>query len=244
MSTFAQLLKEERERKGLSQEALGKLVGVSQQTVAQWEAGNALPRAERRQRLDQILGLYGDKKPQSRPHAAFTRATELFREPSATPLAAIHETYKRDQEALREALPAQLHRYLEGMIGVGNMQRRLDYLSPSAAVEIKRVSSARNALNVMAPAILRLAIARQLSEASGQFRHYLLIVLCDEALPLRALNYASFDAGVLGITVENVRTMREAATLLAAVEEAGPDFPDLYDDIGPDEFPSDEHDIN
>lgn len=56
MSTFGELLRTDRERMKMSQEQLAKLLDVSQQAVANWEADNAHPRRERRARLLQILG--------------------------------------------------------------------------------------------------------------------------------------------------------------------------------------------
>jgi transcriptional regulator with XRE-family HTH domain len=56
MTTFGELLRVDREKLKFSQEQLAKMLGVSQQAVANWEAGTAHPRRERRARLLQILG--------------------------------------------------------------------------------------------------------------------------------------------------------------------------------------------
>lgn len=45
-----------RENVGLTQEALGKLVGVEQHTVSQWESGCRMPRADKLPRLANVLG--------------------------------------------------------------------------------------------------------------------------------------------------------------------------------------------
>ena len=55
-TTFGETLRADRERLKMSQEQLAKLLDVSQQAVANWEAGTAQPRRERRARLLQILG--------------------------------------------------------------------------------------------------------------------------------------------------------------------------------------------
>lgn len=57
MPTFGELLRLDREKLKLSQEQLAKMLDVSQQAVANWEAGTAHPRRERRARLLQILGI-------------------------------------------------------------------------------------------------------------------------------------------------------------------------------------------
>jgi len=56
MSTFGETLKLDRERLKMSQDQLASMLGVSQQAVANWEAGASHPRRERRARLLQILG--------------------------------------------------------------------------------------------------------------------------------------------------------------------------------------------
>lgn len=42
--------------KGLTQRALGKMLGVSDVAVVQWEAGNALPRYDKMLALSDLLG--------------------------------------------------------------------------------------------------------------------------------------------------------------------------------------------
>jgi transcriptional regulator with XRE-family HTH domain len=56
MNTFGEMLKADRERLKMSQEQLAKMLDVSQQAVANWEAGTSHPRRDRRARLMQILG--------------------------------------------------------------------------------------------------------------------------------------------------------------------------------------------
>ncbi len=62
-----------RKGNGLSQSALANRIGISQQAVAQWEAGKAHPRGETLVKLADILHctideLYGREPPQ-RPGA-------------------------------------------------------------------------------------------------------------------------------------------------------------------------------
>lgn len=57
-------IKSLREKAGLTQEQLGRLLGVGQSTVAMWEAGESKPRADKLPELAKILGctideLYG-----------------------------------------------------------------------------------------------------------------------------------------------------------------------------------------
>ncbi len=48
-------IKEARESIGMTQEALAKLLGVARSTVAMWESGLSLPRAQLLPRLAEIL---------------------------------------------------------------------------------------------------------------------------------------------------------------------------------------------
>ena len=50
-------IKRYREEKGISQEALAELVGVSRQAVSKWEQGQALPTADNLERLEKALEL-------------------------------------------------------------------------------------------------------------------------------------------------------------------------------------------
>ena len=49
-------IKQKRESKGLTQEELGKKIGVNRSTVAMWETGEAMPRADKLPELAKILG--------------------------------------------------------------------------------------------------------------------------------------------------------------------------------------------
>ena len=46
-----------RERKGMTQEELGKAVGVSSMAVSQWENNRAVPRMGSIERLSEALGV-------------------------------------------------------------------------------------------------------------------------------------------------------------------------------------------
>lgn len=49
-------LKELRETKNHSQKSFGEMLGVSQQTVAKWECGTALPKAAMLPKIADLLG--------------------------------------------------------------------------------------------------------------------------------------------------------------------------------------------
>ncbi|HRQ64257.1 MAG TPA: helix-turn-helix transcriptional regulator [Xanthomonadaceae bacterium] len=50
-------LRKHREKLGLSQQQYGTLVGVSGNTIWNWETGNAAPRAAQRERLAAVRGI-------------------------------------------------------------------------------------------------------------------------------------------------------------------------------------------
>lgn len=54
-------IKSKRESIGLTQEELGKILGVNRSTVAMWETGEAMPRADKLPVLAKVLGCNIDK---------------------------------------------------------------------------------------------------------------------------------------------------------------------------------------
>lgn len=54
-------LKEAREAAGLTQVALGEIVGVEQHTISQWESGHRTPRADKLPLLAKVLGCTIDE---------------------------------------------------------------------------------------------------------------------------------------------------------------------------------------
>ena len=54
---FSKKLKSARKRKGLSQAALGKLLGVKAQTIGRWETGKSEPNLETINKLCEILDV-------------------------------------------------------------------------------------------------------------------------------------------------------------------------------------------
>lgn len=49
-------IKSLRIKKGISQDALAKLLGTTQAAVAMWEAGTRMPRADKLPKLAEVLG--------------------------------------------------------------------------------------------------------------------------------------------------------------------------------------------
>ena len=53
-------IRDARQRRGLSQEKVAELVGVSRQAVAKWESGQSAPSTENLLRLAEVLGTTAD----------------------------------------------------------------------------------------------------------------------------------------------------------------------------------------
>ncbi len=60
MKTFAEKLKELRKEKGLSTEALGKIIGVSDTAICNWENGKHDVRGEQLAKLARYFGVSAD----------------------------------------------------------------------------------------------------------------------------------------------------------------------------------------
>ena len=54
-------IKDKRESKKLTQEEVGKLLDVNRSTVAMWETGKSLPRADKLLKLAEIFGCSVDE---------------------------------------------------------------------------------------------------------------------------------------------------------------------------------------
>jgi transcriptional regulator with XRE-family HTH domain len=249
MSTFGELLKADRERLKLSQEQLAKMLDVSQQAVANWEAGASHPRRDRRARLMQILGPGAElaKNPPRydfvpvEPQITPQRATriewtlDMHQDPTKTPeeifeaakrkVELVMERVRRDREALSNTLPKPLRQYLERTVSIGATTRKLDYLSPRLGVEIKRAPSNKwFNWQQMAPSLVHLAVVRSIAQALDVKPEYLLIVVNEDGAQSsrNAMQRVMFDAGVLGVSVHEVPSMVAAAHLIAQIEAEPP----------------------
>lgn len=58
---FGKFIASEREKKGLSQFQLGKLVGVTDKAISKWENGDAKPRFDNLMRLAMALDISLDE---------------------------------------------------------------------------------------------------------------------------------------------------------------------------------------
>lgn len=248
MESFGDMLKKDREKIGLSQEALAKLLDVSQQAVANWENGTSHPRKDRRTRLLQILGQasllatvgprydFFPAKDQEPPRPGLEHVAVLGEGNPVSDRARLSAAMAsiKDIEAQMELQKTELAAglgtaylaHLDGKVQVGAALRRLTYLSPKVGAEIKRLGAERfmSSIRYSVP-ILSLAVVKGITATTHPDRRYFLIVVADDiaATLQRGLQRVMFDAGVLGITVQVVNTFEQAGELIRQIEEEPPE---------------------
>ena len=96
--SFGNFLRELRERRGLSQYQLGKLVGVSNKAVSKWENGSSMPKSPILFRLSELLGVTVDELLACRYHSSESNGKGIFavknkKELWNTVYSALHERY-------------------------------------------------------------------------------------------------------------------------------------------------------
>jgi transcriptional regulator with XRE-family HTH domain len=225
MPTFGELLKQDRERLQLSQEQLAKMLDVSQQAVANWEAGTSHPRKDRRDKLVEVLGPESAlvKTP---PRYYFERASIT----SSTPKYVVR-TYGPSpdrlglQADLTAALPEMLRKHVGGSISYGQQKRDYDYVSHGVVARCIRAVNPEgwpHALSVMRETV-------RLAMAAGRYSHtpeptasVVLFIISSEhpARVLKFVDAAVFDATILGVTVNVVPDVVAIANTIVELEQA------------------------
>lgn len=200
MKTFGDTLRTTRELRGLSQGALGKMLGVSQQTVAQWESNKAQPRRERKKQLMQILGT--------------TTATAPDRQLQRDSV----DPHLSTPNELAQYIPVALHPYLNREVRIGGGRIVFDYLSDRTVALVKRTGTTMTWRD-LAPDILQLAVAAHLNDAQGHHKDCVLALVHTSPAPLQNMQAAMFSAGILGVTVVFTPSAQQAATLITEAEQ-------------------------
>lgn len=102
---FSERLKKARERRGLNQTQLGEMLGVSAQSVQQWESGGTMPRHKRIDALAKQLGvraqwlIFGQGSMlEGLQEDAVLHQTELYEEEGQLPPDEIEVPYFREVE--------------------------------------------------------------------------------------------------------------------------------------------------
>lgn len=201
MTTFGKLLKADRETLGWSQDQLGKELGVSQQTIGQWESDAAHPR---RHRMDTLMKLINNHLPgRSQLYASWTGACTVpavfspVQDTTPMSRAQLHER-------LRAALPENLHKYVARALQLGHQERTYDYVSPAVTARALPTVDGRTPLLGTAVLTVHLAMAatRHIHEPGPTHTVALFILTPDlPAIAIRRMGAAALDAQTLGVEV-------------------------------------------
>jgi transcriptional regulator with XRE-family HTH domain len=218
MKTFAETLKSDRERLHMTQEQLAERLGVSQQAIARWEAGESFPRPQRRKLLLEVLGAQSQMA-QSPPATAFLPAAEF--PPGQVTVTTAMQIKAAERNAiyavLRETLPSDRVR---GSLSFGTVKRYYDYVSGNAVANIVRIApNVQLSPNLIAVPILRLAMAVGPEDGAPRRPVVLFIVTEQSASAVRTtLEAVLFDASALSVQVEIVSSLEAVAPLIEEIE--------------------------
>lgn len=244
-STLGEALAADLSAKGMTQEDLGKRLGISQQAISAWIKDSHIPT----KRLDELIEMFGPGEPhllrylRSRP-----RANEIYSAYRQHRNADLHSTTAEEPKApnLREhtvaadfvrALPERLRPHATrptAGLRLGASIKRFDYLSDKVALELRSGPLSRNMVNNWAldSALLRLAVARHATLDVAPTRRYVLaVVFTDPTLPAGfhslSLQRIATDASILGVQLVTTTSAADVALLVTGLED-GTLPPELY----------------
>lgn len=189
----------------LTQADVAKALGVTQQTIANWEAGRPI-RGGRALQLRQYLA--GQPVPPPGPDTL-----PFINTPTMDP----GERYEQRRAVEAEfslALPEALRQYQDRDVTMGNVKWRPDYLSDKLCAEIKWAVSTHPPVFIER-AVMNLAAIRQIRQGLD---HYALIIIGGE--PVKQSGYSKINASamVLGVDIYFVPDAIAAAALIADLE--------------------------
>lgn len=247
MATFGDVLRRDRERKELSQDALAKLLGVSQQAVANWESGASLPAKHRREKLYEVLGRDSliaqfrppyeflpvqdhpaDQEPKtSRPEADRPPPTPPEGRPVPHPggwaVRGMRDRQQRRMDILAE-LKAALPEHLRAGVGkkrnFGQVERDYEYVSNGVVARIVEIPPGPYPLvSYLAVPLIRLAMAVDPPMAEPSVNCVLFVLTAENpAVVRRRMEGFILDAGILSVTVEIVANTQEIAQAITGLE--------------------------
>lgn len=267
--TFGQQIKEARERKGLTQEQLAKEIGVSQQSVAQWELDKASPRGVRLAQIQRILEIQRDNA-QVTMRELYDKAAERIALRASPPITAggsiarapgtFEDARQFAQETMlrfAQALPEEFRGGVQQRVEFGPLRYDLDYFSPAVVVEIKafgpramlsRHSTERRPVWVPSQGEIKmmlwnLATLRQLTESTNPDRDFLVFFIVGEGgdVAAPAMSRHRLEASLHGIDIQIVETPEKAADKVAQYEKRSKEIDTVIGEIiGPAEEEQDE----
>lgn len=237
VNSLGAILKRERDRLDLSQEALAKLLEVTQQAVQSWEQDKSRPK---RDRVEKMIEVFGENSEFAHvmavvrpwisdwsPSIDFV-VTGIKVPAAASPPAGLDPPPRAGgglpaavqiEKSFFDALPPTLRGNTE-RLGVG----QVDYISEKVVAELVLAINAPRLFDRVAPPLLRLAVYRGGVEnrpAIPGRRCILFLVSPEGRTPLIAVGYQRVmsDALTLGVEVAIVSGGVEAAAIITEIEQ-------------------------
>lgn len=243
--TLGALIKRERERLAMSQDALAQLLEVTQQAVQSWEMDKSRPKRDRLEKLFEVFGANSDF---SRMVKTISPWISDWSQPvrvivtggvksSSQVYAADHDfdieipsrhTAGRSvalqiEKSFFDALPEELRQY-----AARPNRGYYDYASAKLVAELVSAVSPANLSTRVAPSMVRLAVIRSNLDRTFPNRRYILFLVSPEGRsPLVGLGLQQVmaDALALRIEVALVSGGVEAAGIVAEIEGVAPEPP-------------------
>lgn len=219
MVDIANVLKEFRQRTGLEQSDLALKLGVTQQTVSNWESGT-VPRPTAMRRIQALVSEQGMEV----PFAHMVQAQQQIQTPPPNtirlgvdnPLMVRNRAFETELfDLLSENIEFETYAKAE----MNGVRMRVDYLSPKVCAEIKHVRHPGMS-SLIDLGILQLSTVRKIHERSSHLRkHYvLLIVPIDPATPVRSTRVFNL-AALHDISAVIAFTPEQCAAILTDFEK-------------------------
>ncbi len=233
VQAFAKRLVAARIAKGLTQAQLGEKLSVSQQTVAEWEAGRGFPRRSRREQLAELLGIDVGLPPRyafvvtnrmaREGEAEVEKASRVLKEhfeqllPEDKSHSKIYVKVRPSPDsameaAFREALPENLRQYCEASLPFGPNRFFADYMSDKVVAELKINS-------MLSPDSLYASLWRlvTLAKLAKDHRRFVLIAIPSK-IRFSISQRIQAEAWLHGIEIHVANSPEHAAQIIVALE--------------------------
>lgn len=241
VTTFGKVLKQERERLGLTQTQLAERMKTTQQNIGHWESGRSLPKHDAYEKLLEVFGtdsLLSHLPPRGQinvgPAGGFTKTRELMVDvvsPDGTSAkieavqawadgATAAQRNQRMEVEVTEALPAHLRHNVERKIDLHGITYRPDYLSDKVCAEVRYVTG--NRVDVVSrTGMQQLLLFKNILTAQGKAPAQTLLILVAGDMMQVVSNAAlkmHAEARALGVDLVYCNTPQAAASTIAQCE--------------------------
>lgn len=234
VTTFGKVLKQERERLGLTQTQLAEKMETSQQNIGHWESGRSMPKHDAFERLLRVFGadsLLSHLPPRGEIRSPIAKAFVELAGPDGTSqrIEAVQAwadganavpRNQRIEVEMAEALPAHLRQNVEQKIELHGITYKPDYLSPRVCAELRFVSGSRIDL-VSRTGMQQLLLFRHILSLRGpEPKHFVLILVAGDMMQMVSNTAMKMhtEARALGVELVYCNTPDAAALTIADYE--------------------------